>query len=195
MFLETLFFRAAGVSYSNDDGTSRQRNISKLRDGERLFLAPYEYEGEPAFHIVDCDDRCIGNVPKIYIPDILNHKEAGHSMTLSVSDILGKDENGHRISGYNLGVEVAIDFFDDQPEPVEENPKPEQPTAELAPAPAHKSKQKTGRVMIGFGVFFALGFFVAFNPVVLVIAAVLLFFGIRRYKAFKALQKENGEPE
>lgn len=65
--------------------------------------------------------------------------------------------------------------------------------SEVSSAP--KANRKTGRVMIGFGVFFALGFFVAFNPVVLVIAAVLLFFGIRRYKAFKALQKENGEPE
>lgn len=89
----------------------------------------------------------------------------------------------------DTGVFLTVD------DSAEESPLPEQPAAAPPSVRARKTKQKTGRVMIGFGVFFAFGFFVAFNPVVLVITVVLLFFGIRRHKAFKASQKENGEPE
>lgn len=195
MYLESIICRVSGVTFNNDDGSSRQRYISKLDTIDRLFLVPFEYEGSAAFHIVDCYDHCIGNLPKEYVNDVLEHQDQGHDIKLSIMDILGKDENGQRIPGYNLGVEIGIDFYDDQPEAPEEKSEPKQLAVESPAAPVPKAKQKTGRVMIGFGVFFALGFFVAFNPVVLVIAAVLLFFGFRRYKAFRSSKKENGESE
>lgn len=59
--------------------------------------------------------------------------------------------------------------------------------------PPSKEKKKTGRVMIGFGIFFFIGFFTAFNPICLVVAAVLLYFGIRRHKTFKSSLKGNGK--
>lgn len=184
MYLDSILFHAAGVTFNNDDGTSRQNYIEHL-DCDRLWLIPYEYEGKPAFHLVDLNNHCIGSVPSMYVDDILYHQNQGHSTTVTVMDILGKDENGRRIPGYNLGVEVGIDFYDDQPEPPKENPELNHSFVESSSFSTPKSKKKTGRLMIGFGVFFALGFFVAFNPVVLVVSVLLLFFGIRRHKNYK----------
>lgn len=184
MFLESITFRVAGVTFNNDDGTSRQRYISKFDSFERLFLVPFEHEGSPAFYVVDCYDHCIGTLPKEYIGEVLEHQKQGHDMKLCVSEILGKDEDGHRISGYNLGVEASIDFFDDLPEP-EEEPCIESHVSDTPATSSPKENRKTGRVMIGFGVFFALGFFVAYNPVVLIVSVLLLYFGVRRHKNFK----------
>lgn len=193
MYLDCIYFRVAGVSFNNDNGTSRQRYISKLKPFDALGMTSFEYEGNTAFHILDEHGHCIGNLPKEHVDFVLDHYNQGHKITLYITDILGLDEDGHRIDGYNLGVEVCLDVHDDRPDPPKERTEPEPSAVEDAPAP--KKKQKTGRVMIGFGVFFALGFFVAFNPVVLIIAALLLFFGIRRHKAFKASENKNRESE
>lgn len=48
---------------------------------------------------------------------------------------------------------------------------------------------KSGYFMIGFGFFMLLGFFVAFNPVCLIVAVLLLFFGFKRHKAYKAFKQ------
>lgn len=48
---------------------------------------------------------------------------------------------------------------------------------------------KSGNILIGFGIFMLLGFFVAFNPVCIVIAAPLLYFGFKRHKAYKEFKQ------
>lgn len=58
-----------------------------------------------------------------------------------------------------------------------------------------KEKRKTGRVMIFFGILCVIGFCGSFLPGFIVCAALLFFFGIRRYKAFKLSLNENGKPE
>lgn len=55
------------------------------------------------------------------------------------------------------------------------------------------SVPKSGKFMIGFGFFMLLGFFVAFNPVCLVIGALLLFFGFKRYKVYKEFKQHKGK--
>lgn len=52
-------------------------------------------------------------------------------------------------------------------------------------APKNTSNKKTGRVMIAFGIFFAVGSVASLQFGGLFISAPLLYFGIRRYKAFK----------
>lgn len=48
---------------------------------------------------------------------------------------------------------------------------------------------KSGNFIIAFGLFMLLGFFVAFNPVCLIIAALCLFFGFKRHKIYKAFKQ------
>lgn len=193
MYLDCIYFRVAGVSFNNDNGTSRQRYISKLKPFDALGIVSFEYEGNTAFHILDADGHCIGNLPKEHVDFVLDHYNQGHKIALYITDILGLDEDGHLIDGYNLGVEVCLDVHDDRPDPPEEKAEPESSTVE--DVPASKKKRKTGNVMIGFGVFFVVGFFAVPNPVILIIAVLLLFFGIRRHKVFKASENENRESE
>lgn len=59
----------------------------------------------------------------------------------------------------------------------------DQKPVEVVPIP------KSGNILIGFGIFMLLGFFVAFNPVCIVIAAPLLYFGFKRHKAYKEFKQ------
>ena len=60
------------------------------------------------------------------------------------------------------------------------------------PVATKKEKKKSGRVMIGFGVFFILSAIGGANPILFIIGAVLLYFGRKRYKEFKNRKKESG---
>lgn len=60
-------------------------------------------------------------------------------------------------------------------------------------SPVTDSVPKSGLFMIAFGIFMLLGFFVAFNPVILIISVLFLFFGIRRHKKYKAHKQNKGK--
>lgn len=61
-----------------------------------------------------------------------------------------------------------------------------------APTIAKKEKKKSGRIMIGFGVFFILSAVGGANPILFIIGAALLYFGYKRHKEFKNRKKESG---
>ena len=62
--LKSMTTRVVGVSFDNDDGTSRQDIISGLSVGEALLLNYHEYENEPAYAVTDALGNCIGHVSK-----------------------------------------------------------------------------------------------------------------------------------
>ena len=191
-----LYEKVVGVTFKNEDGSSRQKYIRQLKDDDFLTFESFEYEGETALHVLDPRGHCIGNVPKSLVPTILDYYNKGYEFDIFVADILGKDEFGEWIDGYNAGVEMGIRIYDKKDRPVYSTspgyiPKTPDPVPSVPPS---KGKKKTGRVMIGFGIFFFFGFFVAFSPACLVAAALLLYFGIRRHKAFKSSVK-NGKTE
>ena len=182
MLIDCLYFRVAGVSFDNENGTSRQRYISKLHPNDPLGMESFDYEGSVAFHILDSDDHCIGNLPKEHIQYVLDHYNQGHRIVLYVNEILGRDEDGKRIDGYNLGVEVSLDVYDDSIEGESGSDIP----SELSPSVSSKSqKKKTGRIMIAFGIICAINAIVILNPMTAILAVIFLFFGIRRYKNYK----------
>ena len=57
--LKSMTARVVGVSFDNDDGTSRQDIISGLSVGEALLLNYHEYENEPAYAVTDALGNCI----------------------------------------------------------------------------------------------------------------------------------------
>lgn len=184
MYIDCLYFRVAGVSFNNEDGSSRQRYISKLHPDDPLGMESFDYEGSTAFHILDSDEHCIGNLPKEHIQFILDHYNQGHRIVLYVNEILGLDEEGKRIEGYNLGVEVALDVYDDSVE--EKSSTDSAPAEPVLPAPAERPKKKTGRIMIAFGIICAINAVMILNPLTAVLSVVLLYFGIRRYRNYKS---------
>lgn len=59
-------FRVAGVTFRNDDGTSRQKILKDLCDGDdfgtaEAWLEWYKYKGEDAFHVMTAEG-CVGNL-------------------------------------------------------------------------------------------------------------------------------------
>lgn len=71
---DLIFTRIAGVTFDNDDRTSRQKNLKAIyndpdKDLGTVSLRKYEYEGDPAYHVL-FEGRCIGNIPADYVERI-----------------------------------------------------------------------------------------------------------------------------
>lgn len=83
-------FNAAGVTYQNDDGSSRQKIISELPTSGCVdaVLVPYDYNGSPAYHI-KLDNKTIGNVPA-NIAAVFEQKSAcGYLMVITTAGVHG----------------------------------------------------------------------------------------------------------
>lgn len=64
----------AGVTFNNDDGSSRQNYLRDLeaRGGEgEVTLEEYYYKGHPAVHVM-INGKCIGNIPKDRVQEALD---------------------------------------------------------------------------------------------------------------------------
>lgn len=113
---KTIRFRVAGVSFDNDDGTSRQDILRHLYFGD----APYaddpedldvefietEYQGDPAIE-VHINGYQVGHVPQEKVSAMLK-AIASHADTVDSVRIIGggRKEDGERIS-YGCEIEVS----------------------------------------------------------------------------------------
>lgn len=68
--LKDITVRVVGVSFNNDDGSSRQEILSTLSNGEALLLEYFEFENEPAYAVKTALGEQIGNLPKNLSSDI-----------------------------------------------------------------------------------------------------------------------------
>ena len=68
-------YAVAGVTFRNDDGTSRQKILRELCDGEDFVsvpveLEPFDYKGEPAIRVLS-PDGCVGNIHREDVAEVL----------------------------------------------------------------------------------------------------------------------------
>jgi len=72
---ERFYFNVAGVTYDNNDGSSRQAVIKNCKkfDNNNAFFKKSKYNGKPSIEIWT-DYGQIGNVPSEYIDKILSIK-------------------------------------------------------------------------------------------------------------------------
>lgn len=92
-YSDNFSFRVAGVTFDNDDGTSRQRLLRSLKFGEHPFAGAHDdffptieettFEGETALAVM-IDDFQIGFVPKSLIPRV--QKAMANVATFQVVD-------------------------------------------------------------------------------------------------------------
>ena len=69
----------AGVTFNNDDGSSRQAILKdiKARGGDaEVELEEFEYKGKPAVRVL-IDGEQIGNIPRSRVQDVLAAMDAG----------------------------------------------------------------------------------------------------------------------
>lgn len=71
--LKEMTFKVKGVSFSNNDGSSRQKNLERLyaqQINDPVTFKKYTYEGSPALYVL-CNGLCIGNVPAEKVDTVL----------------------------------------------------------------------------------------------------------------------------
>ena len=126
--LKSMTTRVVGVSFDNDDGTSRQDIISGLSVGEALLLNYHEYENEPAYAVTDALGNCIGHVSKELAATIYQkYKDCD--------------------SGLKYGCVISIDIYDSAPETNENESSTAATVVDVIPAPVQNAESsKTNRV-------------------------------------------------
>ena len=151
--LRNITVRVVGVSFSNDDGTSRQEILSGLSVGEAMLLDYYEYENEPAYAVTDALGNQIGNLPKDLSADIYREYRDCYFAVL-IDDITGGYD------GLNYGCIISIDIYDTVPDVVKQDAPTsatvENVTPAASPVLSEKSRRTYGIIFIVLGVILAL---------------------------------------
>ena len=94
------YYPVAGVTFKNEDGSSRQRILRSLCDGEEYGHASvtfdeYEYEGSPAIRVLT-DSGCVGNIRQSQVEEFQKYFDTEvHSIFLSIDTF--EDDEGKRI--------------------------------------------------------------------------------------------------
>jgi hypothetical protein len=100
----------AGVTFKNDDNTSRQRVLSKFfREngydaGTEAELQQYLFEGRPAVYVL-IEGKIIGNVPKDYTAEVVSIIDRLEIAAVHVRRFRG--EEGKLIYNADLTIEYA----------------------------------------------------------------------------------------
>ena len=97
----------AGVTFNNEDGTSRQKILRDLKasgiDGQ-LELEETEYKGSPAVRVL-VDGECVGMVPRSHVQEVLsimNRISAAHLDIETFRPEEEEDEDGNIRRGGEL---------------------------------------------------------------------------------------------
>lgn len=151
--LKNITVKVVGVSYRNDDGTSRQEILSGLSVGEAMLLDYFEYENEPAYAVTDALGNQIGNLPKDLSADIYQ-KYRDCYFSVMIDDITGGYD------GLKYGCIISIDIYDTVPDVVKQDTPTaatvENVTLVSSPALSTKSRRTYGIIFIVLGVMLAL---------------------------------------
>lgn len=102
--LNSYDVKVVGVTYENDDGSSRQEILSRTDRCDPLFIDYFEYCGSPAYSVNNLDGETIGNLPKELSAEIYE-KYPDASLDARVVDILGGDD------GLKYGCLIHIDVL------------------------------------------------------------------------------------
>lgn len=97
VYAERYVCKVVGVTYKNDDGTSRQEILKSLYSIQDSYdicdLEKYYYEGSPAFY-VKSSLGTVGNVPSNCVNDIVDILKIANFPTLLVNQF--EDEDGNK---------------------------------------------------------------------------------------------------
>lgn len=89
----------AGVTFDNEDGTSRQKILKDLKirgtAGANLRLEEFEYKGSPAVRVI-VDDMCIGNIPKNRVEELFDIMEKLEKANLEIDTFYPEEEKRRR---------------------------------------------------------------------------------------------------
>ena len=104
--MQNKIIRVAGVTFNNDDGTSRQKILAKcLANGKnKAKFVKYNFDGEKAIRIIT-EYGCIGNIPREEIQNILAKVDLMEDITLDIKTF--KDDTGKKTFYSNIIIKYA----------------------------------------------------------------------------------------
>lgn len=79
--------KIVGVTFKNDDGSSRQKYLKEAFANDSIGTVDFEvfeYGGEPAVHVL-FEGMCVGNLPKTVVNEFLQIKDRINSANLFVN--------------------------------------------------------------------------------------------------------------
>lgn len=92
---DVVYTRVAGVTFKNDDKSSRQAILKAIRqdpdaDNGYVKLKKYESDGETAIHVY-YEDKCVGNIPRDDLQDVLEVFDRIQTIEIDVEDFITDD--------------------------------------------------------------------------------------------------------
>jgi hypothetical protein len=94
-----LRISVVGVTFDNDDGSSRQRILKAIYQENNLginatadaTLERYEYKGKPAVRVL-VDERCIGNIGRDDLPQVLSVLDRVEQVSADIEHFANDDD-------------------------------------------------------------------------------------------------------
>lgn len=109
--------KVTGVTFNNDDGTSRQLILRKLHFHDSPFneyadveIKQYEFKGQPAYGVY-VNNMQIGNIPADLIPFMQDN--IGRIESISYIDVYGGGQKDGKPISY--GCKITLRFLKDNP--------------------------------------------------------------------------------
>ena len=114
--LKKIETNIVGVTYNNDDGSSRQELLKTLKNNEQLHLQEYVFNGKPAYYVLNSNNKCLGNLSQD-IANNLKKKYDTNEKLVFVKDCRSFDKNKYdddyyNEDGYNYDDEHDDDYYD-----------------------------------------------------------------------------------
>lgn len=81
-----LICKVAGVTYNNDDGSSRQEYIKNLDENDILSLKHYFYNGNDALYVLDSKGHILGNIPHKDVSQVMKFINTNDELDVSVDE-------------------------------------------------------------------------------------------------------------
>lgn len=70
--ITSFSLNVAGVTFDNEDGTSRQKLIENLHVGQKLKLVPYLFKNTDAVYVKTLNNKILGNIPSKHVKQIID---------------------------------------------------------------------------------------------------------------------------
>lgn len=106
--IKTWVLKVSGVTFHNEDGTDRQKIISKLSVGEKLNLIPYKYKNQDAVYVKTLDNKILGNIPSENTFEICNKLKDNIIKKVEIAEI-DKFQNENNKEVYYLKIKLYIE--------------------------------------------------------------------------------------
>ena len=113
MFKGVKEIKVAGVTFSNQDGTSRQELLRKFDavDEVAVSLLEHEHKGKPAFHVL-VDGEIIGNIPRDKTQFILDNRSGIGFDDIEIAIYRAKDGENFAATIY-IPYEAPYEWIDE----------------------------------------------------------------------------------